>query len=162
MTRTWLCCGLSRPSAAPRCRLQWPPDRASEEVSRWPENLCQHTTSGLECARGQQRSEWKDGGMCARNGDFGREVLKRGKGRKPRQHRGNGQKNPNRIRVGISHYGGGGRNRTAVRKYSVPGPTCLSWPLGLVAGQHDRQSAPGSQSARFNQGWADGHVSAVP
>ncbi|EGO82897.1 hypothetical protein XFEB_00229 [Xylella fastidiosa EB92.1] len=75
---------------------------------------------------------------------------------------GTGKKNPNRIRVGISHYGGGGRNRTAVRKYSVPGPTCLSWPLGLVAGQHDRQSAPGNQSARFNQGWADGHVSAVP
>ncbi len=76
MTRTWLCCGLSRPSAAPRCRLQWPPDRASEEVSRWPENLCQHTTSGLECARGSRDQSGKDGGMCARNGDFGREVLK--------------------------------------------------------------------------------------
>lgn len=125
--------------------------------------ICANTRlQALNAQGGSRDQSGKDGGMCARNGDFGREVLKRGKGRKPRQHRGNGQKNPNRIRVGISHYGGGGRNRTAVRKYSVPGPTCLSWPLGLVAGQHDRQSAPGNQSARFNQGWADGHVSAVP
>ena len=39
----------------------------------------------------------------------------RGRCPKPRQHRGNGQKNPNRIRVGISHYGGGTRNPTRVR-----------------------------------------------
>ncbi len=114
----------------------------------------------LNAQGGSREQRGKDGGMCARNGDFGREVLKR-QGYHANTG-GTGKKNPNRIRVGISHYGGGGRNRTAVRKYSIPGPTCLSWPLGLVAGQHDRQSAPGNQSARFNQGWADGHVSAVP
>jgi hypothetical protein len=52
--------------------------RADEDANRWPANPRRHTTSGLECSRGQQRTEReKNGGMRARNGDFGRGVLKR-------------------------------------------------------------------------------------
>lgn len=85
-----------------------------QEANRWPANPRQHTTSGLECSRGQQRTERKraksppgtatSGGACSR-----------GHGRKPRQHRGNGQKKSQPVRVGISHDGGGTRNRTRVR-----------------------------------------------
>ncbi|ADN62930.1 hypothetical protein XFLM_04850 [Xylella fastidiosa subsp. fastidiosa GB514] len=55
--------------------------------------ICANTRlQALNAQGGSRDQSGKDGGMCARNGDFGREVLKRGKGRKPRQHRGNGQK----------------------------------------------------------------------
>lgn len=37
------------------------PARASEEANRWPENPRQHTTSGLECSSGQQRTEGENG-----------------------------------------------------------------------------------------------------
>ena len=33
-TRTWPCCDRSRPSAEPRCRLQWRPDRATPHHHR--------------------------------------------------------------------------------------------------------------------------------
>ena len=72
---------------------------------------------------GEQRE--KNGGMRAWNGNF-RRGCSRGQGAKPRQHWGNGQKNPNRIRVGISHYGGGGGSRTRVRRRLTPGTTCLA------------------------------------
>ena len=70
-----------------------------------------------ECAPGTATS----GGPCSRR-----------LGAKPRQHRGNRKKNPNRIRVGISHYGGGGGNRTRVRKPSTGSSTCLASSFDLT------------------------------
>ncbi len=55
----------------------------------------------LNAQGGSRDQSGKDGGMCARNGDFGREVLKRGKGRKPRQHRGTGKKIPTGSGLGF-------------------------------------------------------------
>ncbi len=49
--------------------------------------------------------------------------------RNPQEHVGTGEiwqeKTPTENGWGFV-IGGGGRNRTAVRKYSIPGPTCLS------------------------------------
>lgn len=54
------------------------------------------------------------------------DACSRGQGRKSRQHWRSGQKKSQPIRVGILVNGGGGRNRTAVRRYLMPGTTCLA------------------------------------
>ena len=84
------------------------PARASEEANRWPANPRQHTTSGLECSRGQQRTEREK----RRNARLERRLpvghAQEDKAGNRANTGGTGKKNPNRIRVGISHYGGAG------------------------------------------------------
>jgi len=59
-------------------------------------------------------------------------ALRVGYARRPRLHQGErAKKNPNRIRVGISHCGGSGGNRTRVRKSSTGSSTYLVRSFGF-------------------------------
>ncbi|AXI84381.1 hypothetical protein AF72_07095 [Xylella taiwanensis] len=98
--------------------------------------------------------EKKDGGL-----EWGRMPKSAGFRTNPREHAGTGviwqEKNPNRERLGFSDWW---RWAESNRRPKVlhPRPYMLILPLNLAAGQHDRQSAPGNQSAGFNGWWADG------
>ena len=99
--------------------------RAGEEANRWPANPRQSTTSGLECSRGQQRTEREKRGKSVPGMATSGGVCSRGQGPKPRQHWGNGQKKTQPIRVGFLSIGGAGGNRTRVRKPSTGSSTYL-------------------------------------
>jgi hypothetical protein len=82
--------------------------RASEEANQWPANPRQHTTSGLECSRGQQRTEREKRRKVRRERQLREVRAQEAKAGNRTNTGGTGKKNPNRIRVGISHYGGAG------------------------------------------------------
>ena len=77
------------------------------------------------------RREWNVAG----NGQFGRLAKSAGFRRNPQQHAGTGaigqEKTPTENGWGFV-IGGGGGNRTRVRKPYIPGPTCLAVFLILV------------------------------
>ena len=115
----------SRRYHSPAFKAKVAPARAIEEANRRLASPHQHTTSGLECSRGRQRTEREK----RRNARLERR-LPEGCAQEARAGNrantgGTGKKNPNRIRVGISHYGGGGGNRTRVRKPSTDSSTYL-------------------------------------
>ena len=86
------------------------PARASEEANRRPANPRQRTTSGLECSRGQQRTEREKRRKARLERRLPEGRAQEDKAGNRANTGGTGKKNPNRIRVGISHYGGAGGN----------------------------------------------------
>jgi hypothetical protein len=81
--------------------------RAIEEANPSPVNPRQLTTLGLECSRGQQRTERERLREARMERRLPQERAQDAKARNRANTGGTGKKNPNRIRVGISHYGGG-------------------------------------------------------
>ena len=80
-----------------------------------PQTRANTRLQALNAQEGDREQREKNGGMRAWNGDFRRCVLKRqGPGNRANTG-GTAKKNPNRIRVGISHYGGGPVTRAKPR-----------------------------------------------
>src|SRR5690606_18437258 len=86
------------------------PARAGEEANRWPANPRKSTTSGRECSRGQQRTERENRRKVRRERRPPAGHAQEARAGNRANTGGTGKKNPNRIRVGISHYGGAGGN----------------------------------------------------
>jgi hypothetical protein len=82
---------------------------------------CAFQVTSRTLSRPPEKTENRDAWTEARTPSLGRS---RSRGKDAFQG-GTGKKNPNRIRVGISHYGGGGGNRTRVRKPSTDSSTYL-------------------------------------
>ena len=120
-----------------RCPLFWPkvhrfdlvPEKRTPPSDLYGPALRPLRTSGqfqgARSERGMARREWN----VARNGQFGWLAKSAGFRRNPQQHAGTGairqEKTPTENGWGFV-IGGGGRSRTAVRRHSISGTTCLA------------------------------------
>ena len=102
--------------------------RSCQRQPATPNPLTEKETASRTLSRPTEKIENREGGTGARTPSLG---WSRSRGNDTFQG-GTGKKNPNRIRVGILSIGGGGGNRTPVRKFSAVGTTCVAWLFGLT------------------------------